>query len=181
MEAPENTHTSFEHSIRLGVDIIETDVQMTKDGKIMVCHDHTFDRICEPLTIKHSKILHTLSTELPKLKANMPMHFSTHGQCYQRKEGEDSTFTPLDTMFQLIPKEQVIHIEIKNQESDKATREVVKIIQKHKRHSTTIIGNLNHRYNSLIRELDPKIPTFSSWNDALMVYFYYMVGLVPFI
>lgn len=42
--APENTMASFQKALDLGVDGIELDVQMTKDGKVVVCHDHSLGR-----------------------------------------------------------------------------------------------------------------------------------------
>lgn len=41
---PENTVPSFEAAIRLGVDLIEFDVNMTRDGALVVIHDNTIDR-----------------------------------------------------------------------------------------------------------------------------------------
>ena len=42
--APENTMASFQTALDMGVDGIELDVQMTKDGRVIVCHDHSIDR-----------------------------------------------------------------------------------------------------------------------------------------
>ena len=42
--APENTMASFQAALDMGADGIELDVQMTKDGKIVVCHDHSLER-----------------------------------------------------------------------------------------------------------------------------------------
>jgi len=41
---PENTVISFEKAIEMGVDGIETDLNMTKDGELVVIHDGTVDR-----------------------------------------------------------------------------------------------------------------------------------------
>lgn len=41
---PENTLIAFEEALRVGVDGIELDVQLTKDGEIVVIHDETVDR-----------------------------------------------------------------------------------------------------------------------------------------
>ncbi|HIV74948.1 MAG TPA: glycerophosphodiester phosphodiesterase [Candidatus Pseudogracilibacillus intestinigallinarum] len=41
---PENTLLGFRKAIELGVDGIEIDVQLTKDGEVVVIHDETFDR-----------------------------------------------------------------------------------------------------------------------------------------
>ncbi|MNB87575.1 putative glycerophosphoryl diester phosphodiesterase 1 [compost metagenome] len=42
--APENTMASFELARRMGAHGIELDVQLTRDGKLAVIHDHTIDR-----------------------------------------------------------------------------------------------------------------------------------------
>jgi glycerophosphoryl diester phosphodiesterase len=42
--APENTIAAFENAIAQGVDWLEFDVQMTKDGELVVIHDETVDR-----------------------------------------------------------------------------------------------------------------------------------------
>lgn len=42
--APENSIPALEHAIFLGADMIETDVRLTKDGKIIMMHDYSVDR-----------------------------------------------------------------------------------------------------------------------------------------
>lgn len=42
--APENTMPAFEKAVELGADGIELDVQLTKDGELVVIHDETIDR-----------------------------------------------------------------------------------------------------------------------------------------
>ena len=42
--APENTLEAFQKAVELGADGIELDVQMTKDGQLVVIHDETVDR-----------------------------------------------------------------------------------------------------------------------------------------
>ncbi|MEH7484325.1 glycerophosphodiester phosphodiesterase family protein [Neobacillus drentensis] len=41
---PENTFASFKKAVDLGVDYLEIDVQMTKDGELVVIHDSTVNR-----------------------------------------------------------------------------------------------------------------------------------------
>ncbi|WOH35705.1 glycerophosphodiester phosphodiesterase family protein [Thalassotalea fonticola] len=43
-QAPENSLLSIEHAINLGVDIIEVDIQRTKDGVFVLMHDKTLNR-----------------------------------------------------------------------------------------------------------------------------------------
>ena len=42
--APENTMSAFIKAVEMGSHGIETDVQMTKDGVLILCHDEKVDR-----------------------------------------------------------------------------------------------------------------------------------------
>jgi len=42
--APENTMAAFRMAVELGSDGIECDVQLTRDGKLVICHDETLER-----------------------------------------------------------------------------------------------------------------------------------------
>lgn len=42
--APENTMAAFRKAVAIGAQGIECDVQMTKDGKLVICHDETLNR-----------------------------------------------------------------------------------------------------------------------------------------
>jgi glycerophosphoryl diester phosphodiesterase len=42
--APENTFASFRRGVELGASVVETDVHLSKDGEVVIIHDHTVDR-----------------------------------------------------------------------------------------------------------------------------------------
>ena len=42
--APENSIAAIEHSIAIGVDVVETDLQMTRDSVLILMHDSRLDR-----------------------------------------------------------------------------------------------------------------------------------------
>lgn len=42
--APENTRSAFDLAIEMGADAIETDVQLTRDGRLVLIHDDRVDR-----------------------------------------------------------------------------------------------------------------------------------------
>ncbi|PKO23742.1 MAG: hypothetical protein CVU38_02635 [Chloroflexi bacterium HGW-Chloroflexi-1] len=42
--APENTLASFNLAVEMGVQAVETDVHLSKDGEVVLIHDHTVDR-----------------------------------------------------------------------------------------------------------------------------------------
>jgi glycerophosphoryl diester phosphodiesterase len=41
---PENTFPSFDHALELGVDAIEFDLRVSRDGEVVIIHDPTVDR-----------------------------------------------------------------------------------------------------------------------------------------
>ncbi|MGC4189610.1 MAG: glycerophosphodiester phosphodiesterase family protein [Thermomicrobiales bacterium] len=45
--APENTAAAFELAIEMGADAIETDVQLTRDGELVLFHDPTVERVSD--------------------------------------------------------------------------------------------------------------------------------------
>lgn len=45
LEAPENTLLAFAHALALGVDHVETDVHVTKDGVAVIAHDPDLSRV----------------------------------------------------------------------------------------------------------------------------------------
>ena len=110
----------------------------------------------------------------------MELHFSKD-QAYKRKESDDKSFVKLEDVFKMFPREQVFHIEVKNQESDEASRKVVALIEKYRRFDTTIIGNMKDQYNQLIRKIDPRVAIIASWNDAFKAQLFFLTGLLPYV
>lgn len=45
--APENTLDAFRKAIEMGADGIELDVQLTKDGTVVVIHDEVIERVSD--------------------------------------------------------------------------------------------------------------------------------------
>ncbi|MBP9852672.1 MAG: glycerophosphoryl diester phosphodiesterase [Patescibacteria group bacterium] len=69
--APENTIAAFEVALRLGVDAIECDVHETRDGKLVLFHDHYFE-VASKNGDKRQVYIHKHSlSELQKLKPNI--------------------------------------------------------------------------------------------------------------
>jgi glycerophosphoryl diester phosphodiesterase len=64
-EFPSNTMYAFQHSVKAGSDMLELDVGVTKDNKVVVMHDTTLDRT----TDGHGTIASHTSKQIRKLDA----------------------------------------------------------------------------------------------------------------
>ena len=75
---PENTMPAFESAVKSGVDMIETDVRMTKDGELVLVHDRSalrttgVDKNIDEMTLLEVKkldagcnFIHPVRTEIP--------------------------------------------------------------------------------------------------------------------
>ncbi|MCR4621869.1 MAG: hypothetical protein K5663_07270, partial [Clostridiales bacterium] len=60
----ENTMEAFRAAADLGVDQIETDVRLTKDGELVLIHDETLERVTDGC----GKVIEYTLSELEKLK-----------------------------------------------------------------------------------------------------------------
>lgn len=63
--APENTFASFNLAVEMGVTAVETDVHLSKDGEVVLIHDHTVDRT----TDGHGFVKDLTLAELKRLDA----------------------------------------------------------------------------------------------------------------
>lgn len=68
----ENTRTAFRNAVKLGVDILETDVVTTKDGVVVISHDNDIERIAG---VKRN-ITDMNYDELPNINGKYKTHFA---------------------------------------------------------------------------------------------------------
>lgn len=71
---PENTMIAFEKALEIGVDQLETDIRVTKDGELILIHDNTVDRT----TNKTGFVYDYTLEEIKKLDAGGWM-----GECFR--------------------------------------------------------------------------------------------------
>ena len=103
--APENTLAAFRNALTLPIDAIELDVQMSHDGKLIVFHDNTVDR----LTNGEGNILDLDFTTLRSL--NAAAHFPGPWP-------ETEQIPTLSEVLTLVKERARVYIEIKTSERD---------------------------------------------------------------
>lgn len=94
---PENTLYAFEHAAALGVDVIETDVRVTKDGELVVIHDEGLERTTDGVGRVGSLTL----AELKRLDA--AYRFSTDGGRSFPLRGSGVSVPTLREVFEALP------------------------------------------------------------------------------
>ena len=117
--APENTLAAFETALELGADGFELDTQLSLDGRVIVFHDPTVDRI----TNGHGKLSTISLTEIRELDA---------GSSFSEKfRGEKIPI--LDEVFETIGKRAIINIELKNFSTpfDNLAEKVCEVVRRH--------------------------------------------------
>lgn len=141
---PENTMLAFRKAIEVGCDGIETDVQMTKDGEMILCHDEKIDRTTDGT----GYIIDYTYDELKKFNA---------GNLFKDKYGFVE-IPKLSDLFDLVKnKDLLINLELKNSEVVYKNLEenVIKMIYKYNMQNNVIISSFNHYSIIKCKSLDP--------------------------
>ena len=151
--APENTMPAFEKAIEMGADGFELDVQMTKDGEIVVIHDETIDRTSDG---KGWVKDYTLE-ELRKFNYNR-----TH------KEYEHADIPTMREVFELVkPTNLVINIEIKTGVVFYPIEEkLLALTKEYGMEDRVFYSSFNHYTVKKIHELDPSTEVGFLYGDG---------------
>ena len=132
--APENTILGIKTAIENNVDAIEFDVRVTKDGKLVLCHDDTFLRIAG----NSSKIEDLGLSEIRKLKTYSKQVIPTLEEAIKAAGN-----TPL----------------VIEGKSDGWAKPLAKVLKNHKAPGARVIS-YSHRELFVFSELMPDIDTF---------------------
>jgi len=127
-EQPENTLAAFHNAVRLGCDMLEMDVQCTRDGHIVISHDNHLERI----TGKSEYISQLTYKELPVYAHSFESHFLPQMCDF---EGEFRLAT-LEAVFQAFPS-TFMCIDIKNPDPYTIATTVA-LIRKYSRQHLTV-------------------------------------------
>ena len=141
--APENTLPAFKMAADLGADGVELDIQQTKDGVIVVCHDETIDR-----TSSGAGWLKDFTFE--ELRR---LDFSNGNAAY-----EDVKIPTMEEVFYLLaPTGLTINIELKTGIIfyENIEEKILDLTKKMGWEDRVIYSSFNHYSVRKIKELDP--------------------------
>ena len=141
--APENTLPAFKMAADMGADGVELDIQQTKDGVIVVCHDETIDR-----TSSGAGWLKDFTCE--ELRR---LDFSNGNAAY-----EDVKIPTMEEVFYLLaPTGLTINIELKTGIIfyENIEEKILDLTKKMGWEDRVIYSSFNHYSVRKIKELDP--------------------------
>lgn len=115
----------------LNSDMLEMDICETKDGVLVVHHDHSLQRTCGVKTF----IRDLQFKDLPKFKEDIKLDFAPEGMTVHSKGEKIPT---LQQVFKRFP-DVTINLEIKTP-SKEAIKSLVKLIHTYNRRHLTIVG-----------------------------------------
>jgi len=139
---PENTLRSIRKAIELGVDRVEIDIRVTKDGYLVVIHDEKVDRT----TNGHGYVKDLTFNELRRLDA-----------------GKGERIPTLEEVLGLTKGKVTLQVELKARE---ATEPTVRLIERNDAEREVIITSFMHELLRRVHDLNPTLRTGALFFDA---------------
>ncbi|MFJ5758654.1 glycerophosphodiester phosphodiesterase [Neobacillus sp. NPDC093182] len=139
--APSNTMASFENAANMRVDVLETDIHITKDGHLVTIHDPSVDRT----TNGKGNVADLTLAELQALDAGY--HFKNLDGSYSFR-GKGVYIPTVEELFQRFD-DMKIEIEIKDDNPPERIEEIAsklwKLIEKYQMEEKIIIGSFDQK------------------------------------
>jgi glycerophosphoryl diester phosphodiesterase len=149
-KAPENTFAAFIKALDLGVDMIELDVQLSRDSHVVVIHDEKVDRT----TDGSGKVSDKMLKELKELDAGSWFSAAFAGE----------RIPTLREALELITSKAYVNIEIKtNKVIRKADSEIadraLDLVEQMQLLDRVLFSSFNHKLVGYIKKKNPAVHT----------------------
>jgi glycerophosphoryl diester phosphodiesterase len=153
---PENTLAAFDHAVSLGVDALECDVHLSRDGEAVVIHDATLDRT----TDARGPVGGLTAEELARLDAGFHFRPTDGHPC----RGQGHGVPRLRDLLARHPATPVV-VEIKG-DAPEAVRPVLSVLDDTAAASRVILGSFSQPVLDEVRRLAPDLVTSASRREA---------------
>ena len=175
-EGYENTLSAFRRAVRAGADMLELDVHLTRDGRVVVAHDQHLLR----LTGLSQNIREVRYEELPSLKERVSIDFCPGETfCDNSVMEEERKICLLEQVLQEFPTTQV-NIDIKVPHPG-LVEAVNKILVEKNAEGRCVWGNFSARTTEACYQANPNIGLLFSAPQVLKLYLLFYSGLIPFL
>ena len=154
---PENTILALEAAVKIGVDVLESDIRFTKDYIPILFHDDDMERTTGVSGSVREKTLDEL------LQIDLGHTFTTDiGQTYPFR-GQGLRVVTLDEVLQRFP-DTILNLDIKDTFHE-APDEVARILLENQRTEKIMIASFHPTQMKRFREHAPMIPTSAHPNE----------------
>lgn len=150
-EFPENTNSAFQSGITVGADWIELDILRTKDGKLVVIHDETTDRVGDKTLI----VAESTYDELAVVDVATDFRLRTRKT---REECPPQRIPLLKDVLQLVMRQNRTRVSI--QPKTDCVADAVSLIERMKAERRVGFNDGNLEYMTDVKRLAPDIPVF---------------------
>ncbi|CAK9812259.1 Lysophospholipase D GDPD1 [Anthophora quadrimaculata] len=174
-EGYENTMYAFKRAVAVGTEMLELDCHLTKDGEVVVSHDHNLYRC----TGTNKNISELNYKDLPLLKPCLPIDFDPDTEYIGTKKEEDRRFALLKEVFEAFPNIP-INIDIKVNDDHLITK-VSDLVKEYNREDYTVWGNFNDEITKKCYKTNPNINLLFSMRRVTLLIIFLYTGLLPFI
>jgi glycerophosphoryl diester phosphodiesterase len=168
---PENTEIAFRSAIEMGIDVVETDVRLMKDGQVLISHDPDFYRLSgdkRPISSLCTSDLEAIDT----------------GYLFSKDGGQSHPFRNkgvkpllLRDAFQLFP-ETRFNIDLKDPSESLATA-TAKIIIDAGAENRVCVASFHHKVLKSFRKSLPSAASSLSRREMVLTLLLYRTGWIP--
>lgn len=155
-KAPENTMAAFELALEAGSDGLELDVHLTKDGKVIVIHDHTLERTSNGTGIVEQYTL----AELQQLDAGSWFSPDYKGE----------RLPSLREVCELVKDKDILfNVELKAALGfEQLNYKVAELLDEYELNEKTVISSFNHYALVHFKQIRPHVRTGILYSAALV-------------
>ena len=168
---PENTLEAFLSGVKMGIDVIETDVHLSRDGHVVIWHDPTLERNTDGRGTIES---HTLS-ELKSFDAGYT--FTRDGGRTFPFRGKGIRLCTLDEALEACPEER-FNIDLKSQEPE-IVDSYLSVIRKHNAQRRVCTASFHQKNIDRLRAKAPEMLTSVSTMEVLSLVLRQKLRMLP--
>jgi len=159
---PDNSLFAVERALEAGMDGVDVDGQMTRDGVLVIFHDLSVDR----LTSGSGRVRDKTAAEMLALDLGPKYDHNVH-------EAFVRTFEDFVRTVKAQGRTLMVELKVPGAGSTGIEEQAVGVIQKHAAHDTVILSSFNPLVLYRVKRLDPRVRTCfifmdTNWNPELL-------------
>jgi glycerophosphoryl diester phosphodiesterase len=155
---PGNTLYAFKEAVKLGADAIETDIQLSKDGVLVLMHDHHLNYTTDGSGLLENRTV----AELKKLDAGYKWS-SDGGKSYPFR-GKDISVPTLEEAFQALPQTRFV-LDVKRTRTH-IEKQLCELIRQYNRTAQVVVASVDDDIVKQFRETCPEVATSAAFGEV---------------